>query len=219
LDKHLTIKTQKTQVCDTCDKPLPDEKTFREIVVSCLKQGFYILETKKDNRTLEAPYCVCKSRIMSRLLSAHRRRSRIKRKMAFIARVPLHKRKSKQSLLRRGEEPKDNSKRKALQRHVQSEDLVLWDWELFDERGEPHRLEDLLDTPLVRDMIKGPSKWFGDSPENLKNLERVLSQLATDPTLVTTATMTEPIFDHEAEDVETWPDVERLWRKRLDDEE
>jgi hypothetical protein len=219
LDKNRTLRTQKAQVCETCQKPLPDAKAFREIVISCLKQGFYVLETKRDNRTLESPYCVCKSRIMSRLLSTHRHRSRVKRRMAFIAKVEPHKRKSKRSLLNRGDKPEDKSKRKALQRQMRAEDLVLWDWELFDEVGNPHHLEDVLDTPLIRRMINGPSKWCGESPEKLENLERILGQLATDPTLVTTATMDEPIFDQTDECEETWSDVEELWRKRLDDEE
>lgn len=78
----------------------------------------------------------------------------------------------------------------------------------------------VLDTPLVRDLIYGPSKWYGDSPEDLDNLERVLAQLATDVSLVTTATT--PPNSPEEED-ELWQDdddeVVAMWRRRLNDDE
>lgn len=88
---------------------------------------------------------------------------------------------------------------------------MLWDWELFDEYGKAHFLEEILDTPLLRGLISGPTRT-----ERLSDLERILGQLATDESLVTVATAEprEPL-----EEVETWPDVEELWKERLDDED
>jgi hypothetical protein len=89
--------------------------------------------------------------------------------------------------------------------------MVLWDWELFDENGKAHFLDNVLDSALLRTLISKPGHT-----ERLSHLERILGQLAYDPSLVTlvTAEKREPL-----EETETHPDVEELWRRRLDDEE
>jgi hypothetical protein len=209
LDKQPTFRAQKPRVCDLCEKPLPDEATFRRIVINCYKKGFYVLET--TSRTREVPYCLCKCRIQSRLASTHQSRSRVKRKMAFIAQFRHYERQAKRSFLGRGNKPRGKSTLKALQRYLKNEDLVLWDWELFDESGKAHFLEKVLDSALLRSLISKPGRT-----ERLSHLERILNQLAYDPSLVTLATAEPP---EPLEEMETNPDVEELWRRRLDDEE
>jgi hypothetical protein len=131
--------------------------------------------------------------------------------MAFIAQFRHYERKAKRSFLDRDSKPRDKGTLKALQRYLKNEDLVLWDWELFDEGGKAHFLEKVLDSPLLRSLISKPGHT-----ERLSHLEHILSRLAYDPNLVTLATAEprEPL-----EETEIDPDVEELWRKRLDDEE
>jgi hypothetical protein len=205
----------------TCGKPLPNEYTFRKIVVTCLKQGFYILDprtkTNQDlNRDLTADYCICKNEIISRLASIRNRRSRAKRMVAFLAKVAPRNQKSRRFVLQRGVRPKDRNKQKALRRQMVSEDLILWDAELYDSKGKPHCVEDVLDTPLIRRLINGKCGERRKRPLQERVL-RVLSQLATDPSLVTTAIAGLRLEPPDPPEKCIFPDVERLWRKRLDD--
>jgi hypothetical protein len=204
--------------CETCGKPLPDKNEFRKTVVRCLKQGFYILVRPRARikNLPDVDYCLCKRKIISRLSSVRRRRSRVKRMVAFLAKVPSHKQKSKRFVLQRGDKQKGRSKQKALQRQMESEDLILWDTELYDSSGKPHCVEDVLDTPLIRDLIN--AKFIKREKRSLR--ERVLSVLSLlgsdDGSLVSIALRsTEPPL----EPVEMSPDLKRLWRRKLDDEE
>lgn len=90
---------------------------------------------------------------------------------------------------------------------MRSEESVLWEWEVFDADGKPHSLEEVLDTRLVRDLLKFERK-------SLLNMSKVLSMIV-DPWTVTNATR--PPVDLEPNPLD--PYVEGLWRKRLDDEE
>jgi hypothetical protein len=193
----------KPHVCENCGKSLPDKKTFREIAISCSKNGFYTLETRRDDRGIqdEVPYCRCRTQIISRLTSVRKRRSRVKRMMAFVARFRPHEWKTKRTLLKRGAKQKYQ---------LRAEDLALWDTEVFDRNGRPHSLEDVLDTPLVRDLLSFRRK-------SLSSMREFFGRFILEPIFVSL------IFQppRELEYIESYPDDEvvRLWRRRLNDEE
>ena len=184
----------KRHVCEECGESLLDEKTFREVAIRCLKKGFYILDTYQS-----VADCRCKDKIISRLKSIHKSRSRVKRMMAFVARFRSHQWKAKRSLLKRGAKQKYQ---------LRAEDLVLWDLEVLDESGRPHSLEDVLDTPLVRDLLRFRR-------ESLPSMREFFRRFIAEPEFVSLI-FQPPI---ELEPIETDPDVERLWRRRLDDDE
>ena len=169
----------KPVVCDDCEKPLPDEKMFRKIVVSCLNKRDFriILDEGAEYARLRkhAPCCLCKGQIIPRLRSIRQQRSRVKRMMAFIARFTPDKWKSKRVLLERGKQ-KGKSRQKSLQRQLAREDLILWDSGVYDNRGNSHALEDVIDTPLLRNILTFQRK-------SLPMMHRLLSQIVTDKTI------------------------------------
>ena len=91
---------------------------------------------------------------------------------------------------------------------VEAEDSVLWDWEVFDEAGRAHSLEDVLDTRLVRDILSFQRK-------SLPMMRRLLDQIAFDESFVFTAV--QPPLELEQNELE--PSLEELWKRRLDDDE
>jgi len=190
----------KPRVCEWCGKPLPDKNTFRKIAISCSKEGYYILDERKDNQ--DVAYCLCRAQIISRLTTVRNRRSRTKRKMVFVARFRPYEWKTKRSSLQR------RVRQKALQRYLKAEDSILWDWKVFDGSGTPHVLEDIIDTPLIRDILRVQRK-------SLPVMLRLLGQIVYDQSLVSDATRAR--FKLEPNELEG--DLEEMWRRRLDDEE
>jgi hypothetical protein len=186
------------RVCEQCGKKLPDEITFRRLAIRASKEGFFILQPIRSNEDVD--YCLCRAQIMSRLRSVRNRRSRIKRMMVFVARFRPHEWKTKRILLERKYKQK-------VQRHLRAEELVLWDWQVFESNGNPHSLEEVLDTQLVKDLLKVQRK-------SLPTMRDYLSRIV-DKTFVTAAV--QPPFNLESNPLD--PDLEDLWRRRLDDEE
>jgi len=95
------------------------------------------------------------------------------------------------------------------------EDEVLWDvqsgWYLLDEGGRKHCLEDVLDTPMVREIINGlPQK-------SLKAMRALLSRLAYDPSLVGAAMLKPLVLPDWVRHIRC-SDVENLYRAGVDDE-
>jgi hypothetical protein len=193
-------KKMKLRICEWCGKPLPDKNTFRRIAIKCSKEGYYILDGSKLN--LDVAYCLCRAQIVSRLTSVRKQRSRVKRMMVFVARFRPYEWKTKRISQQK------RVKQKALQRQLETEDSVLWDWKVFDGSGKSHVLEDILDTSLIRDMIRFQRK-------SLPVMRRLLSKIAHDSSLVSAASL--PHFELEPNDLEA--DLEELWQKRLDDED
>jgi hypothetical protein len=197
--KRQSSKQIKPRVCEDCEKPLPDEKTFRKIAIRTSKEGFYILNPLRTNQ--DVAYCLCRTQIMSRLRSVRNQRSRVKRIMAFVARFRPYEWKNKRILLERDIKQK-------TQRRLRAEESVLWEWEIFDDKGNPHSLEEVLDTRLVKDLLKFERR-------SLPIMQRYLSSIALDGSLVSSAL--QPPLDLEPNPLDS--DLEDLWRRRLDDEE
>jgi hypothetical protein len=207
--------TEGNKTCETCGKPKPDKKAFRELVVLCHEKGWYVLEDLHDKR--EVPYCRCKAELTIRLEHIRHQRDRIKRKMIFGLKFKPHQWKSKRFLLER--KAKTTAERKAIQRQIALEDEILWggkdrhgrEWILRDTAGKRHPLEDVLDAPLVRQVVKSwPDKSINGLSTLLSLLARdpaLLSRLDRDPSFLSIPGYVRPMNS----------ELEGFWKARIDD--
>src|SRR5260370_28688050 len=82
------------RVCAKCEKPLPDEKMVRKIIVSCLKKGDIrfriILGVEQERVRKRAPCCLCKHPIIPRLSSVRQQPSPPNRMMPFLPSFAPH---------------------------------------------------------------------------------------------------------------------------------
>jgi hypothetical protein len=215
------IMSSTKAACQTCGKPQVDEKAFRQVIILCHEEGWHVLESR------EWPYCTCsleKAEMVVRLASIRQQRSKVKRRLVLAIKLARKhknsgwsdiqsKSRSKTHLVKRiGAVGKG---RKAVQRQLIFEDLVLWGgreapdgdrWVLRDVKGNPHTLEEVLDSAVVKEMMKSWGK------KTVARLGQFLSILARDPGLLSKLDRTEPLEEWECID----SDVEKMWAARLD---